>query len=96
MADDVKKTAKIGQGKAGPGRPPGLPNKLTRAFREAVQAVYGKIGGDEAFAKWARDNPGEFYKIAARMIPTEVTGAEGAPLAVTPVINVTVREVEKK
>ncbi len=27
--------------------------------------------GHAAFAAWARENPGEFYKIAARLIPAE-------------------------
>jgi hypothetical protein len=53
------------------GRQRGTPNKITRAFREAVQVAYDAIGGDEAFAAWARENPTEFYRIAARLIPTE-------------------------
>ncbi len=31
------------------GRQPGVPNRLTTAFREAVQVVYNDIGGHEAF-----------------------------------------------
>ncbi|MBM3356527.1 MAG: hypothetical protein FJY54_02230 [Betaproteobacteria bacterium] len=66
------------------GRTKGTPNKITRAFREAVQAVYHDIGGDEAFAAWARDNPTEFYRIAARLIPTELRHGSGdcGPLTV--------------
>lgn len=52
------------------GRRAGVPNKLTTAFREAVQVAYERIGGHEAFAKWAKENPTEFYRIAARLIPT--------------------------
>lgn len=58
---------------AGKGRPKGSLNKTTKAFKEAVLKVYQDIGGDEHFAKWARDNPTEFYKICARMIPQEAT-----------------------
>ena len=54
------------------GRRAGVPNRLTTAFREAVQLVYEGIGGHEAFAKWAKENPTEFYRIAARLIPTEM------------------------
>jgi hypothetical protein len=53
----------------------GTPNKLTRAFRDAVQTVYQSIGGDEAFARWALENQTEYYKIAARLIPTEIAGS---------------------
>lgn len=54
------------------GRQHGTPNKLTRAFKDAVQIAYGAIGGDKAFATWAEANPTEFYKIAARLIPQEM------------------------
>lgn len=65
--------------KGGPGRPKGLENKTTRAFKDAVSTVYQTVGGDTAFAKWAKANPTEFYKIAARLIPTEtnLTGSLG-------------------
>ena len=66
------------------GRRTGTPNKHTRAFREAVQAVYHDIGGDSGFAEWARENRTDFYKIAARLIPQELrhAGGDGEPLTV--------------
>ena len=54
------------------GRQVGTPNKLTSTFREAVLLAYQNIGGHEAFSKWAAENPTEFYRIAARLIPTEI------------------------
>jgi hypothetical protein len=60
---------------AGKGRPKGATNKLTRAFKEAVLNVYNGLGGDPAMLEWARKNPTEFYKIAARLIPHEVVGS---------------------
>ena len=53
------------------GRKKGTPNKLTGTFREAVCLAYESIGGHEAFAKWAAENRTDFYRIAARLIPTE-------------------------
>ena len=53
------------------GRVKGTPNKLTSSFKTAVQIAYEQIGGHEAFAEWARANPSDFYKIAARLIPAE-------------------------
>ncbi|MSQ69661.1 MAG: hypothetical protein EXR27_00015 [Betaproteobacteria bacterium] len=66
------------------GRQRGTPNRITRSFREAVQIAYDAIGGDEAFATWARENSGEFYKIAARLIPQEMrySGSDGESLTV--------------
>jgi hypothetical protein len=67
------------------GRQAGTPNKLTSAFKTAVLLCYDRIGGDDAFAAWAADNPTEYYKIAARLIPHEVVGPgkDGAHLVTT-------------
>jgi hypothetical protein len=54
------------------GRLIGTPNKVTSVFKEAVRTVYEDIGGNTAFAEWAKENPTEFYRIAARLIPTEM------------------------
>ena len=69
-------------GKKTGGRGKGTPNKITRAFREAVQIAYDEIGGDEAFAAWARENPTDFYKIAARLIPHQIDAADGVTIQV--------------
>lgn len=59
------------------GRKAGTPNKITKAFREAVLSVFGKLGGEQHLLQWAKSEPTEFYKIAARLIPTELTGPAG-------------------
>ncbi len=69
------------------GRPRGTPNRITGAFREAVQTVYDDIGGDQAFAAWARKNPSEFYRIAARLIPVQVPESD-----VVPTLTIVVRQ----
>lgn len=61
------------------GRQPGTPNKLTGTFREAVRVVYDGLGGHAAFLVWARENPGDFYRLAARLIPAESEGEADAP-----------------
>lgn len=42
-------------------------------MKTAVMLAFQSIGGDDAFARWAAENPTEFYKIASRLIPTETT-----------------------
>src|SRR5215475_8673140 len=64
------------------GRRKGTPNRLTGTFREAVLLAYEIIGGHEAFSKWAAENPTEFYRIAARLIPTEVKCSDGEGLTI--------------
>jgi hypothetical protein len=61
----MEKRIKVG------GRQKGSLNKITSHFKQAVQIVYEDIGGHEAFANWAREHPSEFYRIAAKLIPSE-------------------------
>ena len=56
------------------GRPPGARNKITREFKAAVAAVFDAGGGEGWLLKWAKKNPGEFFTIAARLTPREITG----------------------
>ncbi len=71
------------------GRIAGTPNKVTTIFKDAVRTVYEDIGGHKAFAEWARENPGDFYRIASRLIPTEL-----APTPVDRNITITFGHVE--
>lgn len=67
-------------GNRGKGRPLGAKNKTTTKVKEALVAVYAKRGGDKALLAWSQENPTEFYKLWGRMLPQEVTGADGADL----------------
>ena len=64
------------------GRQIGTPNKVTTAFKDAIRFVYENIGGHAAFANWAKENPTDFYKIAARLIPTEKDSKEDRNITV--------------
>lgn len=52
----------------------GIPNKLGAAVKSNVVAVFDRIGGREGMAEWAIENRTEFYRLYARLIPSEVTG----------------------
>jgi hypothetical protein len=57
------------------GRKRGTVNKFTGTVKEHVLQVFRELQEDEAEASlkvWAEKQPGEFYKIAAKLIPTEV------------------------
>jgi hypothetical protein len=56
------------------GRPPGLQNAITRTVKETVLAVFNDLQEDPQanLTTWAKSEPTEFYKIAAKLIPTEV------------------------
>ena len=68
---------------AGPGRPKGLPrtggrqkgtiNKTTASVKEALTQAFEQMGGVPALLTWGRSSPDEFYKLWAKMLPTEIT-----------------------
>ena len=67
--------ARQGQFKKGnAGKPKGAINKLNRTVKETVLAVFNDMQQDPKanLLAWGTDNPTEFYKIAAKLIPTEV------------------------
>lgn len=42
--------------------------------------MFELLGGEEAMVKWARDNPGEFYRLYGRLIPVQLAGEGGGPI----------------
>lgn len=85
----VKKTAGIGKGTPGPGRPKGSVNKPTALLKDAIiQAATAAGGGDlVAYLKaQAIENPGPFLSLIGRVVPLQVQGDKDAPLAVVTTI----------
>lgn len=72
----------------GSGRKKGQVNKYTQAFKVSLLEAINRFGepdglnGTDALLAWGRQNPSQFYQIAARLIPHEVVGPEGGPLQV--------------
>ena len=52
-------------------RPKGSPNKIGAGVKSNVIGVFEKIGGRDAMAAWAKENLTEFYRLYARLIPSE-------------------------
>lgn len=78
----VVRSAKRKPPNAGKGRVKGVPNKATVAMKEAIMHVYAalqdKNGKDHGhFVDWAVDNPTEFYKLAAKLIPVQLDHSGG-------------------
>jgi hypothetical protein len=51
----------------------GCPNKVGTQVKENVMAVFVRLGGTAAMAEWAQENKTEFYRLYARLLPSEVT-----------------------
>ena len=79
----VKETAKIGEGKPGPGRPKGLPNKTTALLKDAILRAAANAGdGDMVtyLTQQAHLNPGPFLSLLGKVLPMQVVGDADNPL----------------
>ena len=61
-----------------PGKPKGAVNKSTKLVKEVFADVFSNLQNDPKvnLKAWGKANPTEFYKLAARLIPTEVEGLD--------------------
>ena len=63
------------------GRAPGVPNKINRSIKDELLSVYHAIGGGESLAKWAMENPGDFYtKLWIKVLPVKLVGDAENPI----------------
>lgn len=74
---DRKERAGAVQGNRGKGRKKGVPNKLTREVKEMVLTALDNAGGDKYLLRQAEENPTAFMTLLGKIIPTQITGADG-------------------
>jgi hypothetical protein len=77
---------KKGQPKLG-GRTEGTQNKLTKTVKERVLEVFNELQEDPQsnLLSWAKEEPTEFYKIAAKLIPADINAkVDGKMIIVLP------------
>lgn len=83
MAGEVKKTSgkpRVGDGTPGPGRPKGTPNKNTTAIKDMILQALENKGGTEYLEKQADENPTAFLTLVGKVLPTQLTGADGGAI----------------
>src|SRR3954452_8994128 len=66
-------------------RPPGgsrkgVPNKISADVRAMVLAALDRAGGENYLLEQATANPRAFLSLVGRILPTQVTGKDDAPL----------------
>lgn len=56
------------------GRQTGSTNKLTKTVRDTFESVFNTLQKDPKakLSAWAKNNPTDFYKIASKLIPSEI------------------------
>ena len=65
----------LGGKREGAGRKAGVPNKISATVKDNVISVFDELGGVQHMAKWAIDNPTQFYNIYSKLMPLQLTGA---------------------
>lgn len=88
----------MAKGRKTGGRRPGSSNKITKTVKDVFEKTFRDMQSDpskpHALKKWAEVEPGEFYKLAAKLIPTELKG--DFKHSVTPDIKLAVEAMTKK
>jgi hypothetical protein len=69
-------------GKKKGGRAKGTPNKVTRELKDMVIQALANAGGVDYLTRQAEDNPGPFMTLLGKVLPLQVTGANGGPLVI--------------
>jgi len=57
---------------AGPGRPPGTPNKTTKALKDMILGALDSVGGESYLAEQAEANPTAFLTLIGKVLPMAV------------------------
>ena len=65
---------------AGPGRPPGIPNKMALSVKEAIERAFDELGGAGYLVHVGRTDPRTFCALLSRLLPTKLANADGSPL----------------
>lgn len=78
---------KVGLDRSKTGRAKGTPNKTTALLKDAILKAAEKAGGGKDgltnyLQKQAKDNPAPFLALLGKVLPMQVTGADGGALTI--------------
>lgn len=57
---------------AGPGRPKGTPNKLTKTVKQAIEEAFDRVGGTDWLVELATEDKKAFVTLLGKLIPTNL------------------------
>ncbi|MBC3540645.1 hypothetical protein ACFSC6_12205 [Rufibacter sediminis] len=69
----------MAKGKKTGGRKAGTVNKTTASVKQALSEAFEKLGGITSLVQWGKEEPGEFYKLWVKTLPTEVKAEVSGP-----------------
>ena len=65
----------------GKGRAKGVPNKVTGDVKKMILGALTKAGGQTYLARQAEKNPAAFMALLGKVMPLQLTGEGGGPIA---------------
>ena len=71
-----------GQPKIG-GRAKGTPNKVTATLKDMILKALDQAGGQQYLAQQAVENPTAFLTLIGKVLPMQVTGADGGDIGLS-------------
>lgn len=71
----------------GPGRPKGVPNKVTSELKQMIMGALDEAGGKEYLVQQAKDNPTAFMTLIGKYIPSDVNAKLTGTVKVNGTIN---------
>lgn len=58
----------------GSGRKKGTPNKLTKSVKDAIEASFWAVGGQEYLERISEDDPRTYLTLLGKVVPTQLQG----------------------
>ncbi len=72
---------KPGEARRG-GRKVGTPNKMTKAIKEMIVEALDEAGGVKYLVKQSSENPVAFMGLVGKVLPLQITGADGGAIEI--------------
>jgi hypothetical protein len=63
------------------GRQKGTPNKVNSDLKEMILGALAGVGGQDYLQRQAELNPGSFLTLIGKVLPLQLTGENGKPIA---------------
>ena len=73
------------------GRPIGSTNRVTKDLKNTILKTFKAIGGDKAYADWAKANPDEFYNQWIKLLPKQIDAEVSGVLQITAIERIIVK-----